>query len=61
MIVNPCHNCGTRFAGCHGKCEMYADWRDERDREKADARRQDDCYITRPYLRYVQNAYRYTR
>ena len=61
MIVNPCHNCDTRHKKCHARCAAYEAWRDERAREKADARRQNDCYISRPYLRYVRNAYRYTR
>lgn len=39
----PCHECGEREAGCHGKCERYAEynaWREEirQQREKDSAR-----------------------
>lgn len=39
----PCHDCGEREAGCHGKCERYAEYnarREEirRQREKENAR-----------------------
>lgn len=23
---SPCFNCPDRCAGCHGKCEQYAEW-----------------------------------
>lgn len=25
----PCKDCQFREPGCHGKCEMYRDWREE--------------------------------
>ena len=28
----PCYKCPDRDPGCHGKCEMYADWRAEHQR-----------------------------
>ena len=31
MKVNgPCFNCPDRHIGCHGKCERYAAWKEER-------------------------------
>ena len=28
----PCKNCTTRYAGCHSKCEKYAEYRREIDK-----------------------------
>lgn len=25
----PCYKCTDRYAGCHSKCEKYADWKKE--------------------------------
>ena len=34
----PCYKCQERVPGCHGKCELYAEWRRPFERAK-DARR----------------------
>lgn len=40
-MKNPCHNCEERELGCHGRCERYIEWANERRvlREKATAER----------------------
>lgn len=29
MTMCPCKDCQFREPGCHGKCEMYREWRKE--------------------------------
>lgn len=50
MIKSSCLNCLNRTMGCHGKCELYADYRariDDLNNKKAEAKKQtrmvDDC------------------
>ena len=31
--MNPCKDCQKREIGCHGKCEAYAKFREEKDKE----------------------------
>ena len=33
-MKNPCHNCEKRFVGCHGSCEDYKSFREEKDNLK---------------------------
>jgi hypothetical protein len=30
----PCQNCEFRKAGCHASCNLYSEWRKEKEREK---------------------------
>lgn len=39
-MKNPCHHCEEREPGCHGKCEKYKAWADERDRLREIATRE---------------------
>ena len=50
MIKSPCFNCPNRAMGCHGKCELYTDYRariDDLNNKKTEAKKQtdmvDDC------------------
>jgi len=33
-IQAPCKGCTERHAGCHGDCQKYTDWTNERQAEK---------------------------
>ena len=30
--ISPCKGCAERTIGCHGRCEMFRKWREERDK-----------------------------
>lgn len=34
MIKGPCKDCKKRYVGCHGKCEDYAAYRAELDKQR---------------------------
>lgn len=34
-IFNPCKDCADREVGCHGKCDKYAQYREELNQSKA--------------------------
>lgn len=38
MIECPCKDCSRRCPHCHGECEEYADWKQERQRENLERR-----------------------
>ena len=38
--MNGCKGCEERHEGCHGECERYKAWKEERDRIREDLYRQ---------------------
>lgn len=34
LTICPCKGCADRTAVCHGKCEKYTEWREEREKMK---------------------------
>ena len=52
MISGPCMNCEERHSGCHGECERYSKYKEERTRvnDKVKAARHEywaDKYVKR--------------
>lgn len=49
MTMCPCKDCLFRDPQCHGKCEMYRDWREEltavRQRERLEKPESMECQL----------------
>lgn len=37
---SPCKECAERYPGCHGKCAMYATWRENEAKQKEHIRKE---------------------
>lgn len=41
MINNsPCFNCATRLPGCHSTCNLYISWKEQKEKENNQIRKQ---------------------
>lgn len=55
-----CHNCESRFVGCHSNCVQYLDWRQKYDaerkiiREKKDKMQEQRCFQRESRAREVR-------
>ena len=56
----PCKECDKRNAKCHANCNDYAEWREEHEKIKADARKARAAY--KDYTDYyMKNVERYKK
>ena len=51
----PCKDCEFRTVECHSQCEIYKDWRSNRDKKIEEAREQKK--VRNEYLDYRQNLF----
>ena len=49
----PCYGCETRTSDCHGKCELYADWKVQHENELKTQRNRKSSYMN--YMDYAIN------
>jgi len=42
----PCHGCPDRHVGCHGTCERYKEYSEERQRIRAERQDSYQLYVT---------------
>ena len=49
-VIAPCKDCKDRELGCHGKCERYQSWANDRERVRETERKEKEKYnIARYY------------
>ncbi len=56
-MANGCNGCKERHEGCHGECERYKAWKEERDRKREEIYKQKTSQkILSDYT--IENVYR---